>query len=1249
MGVVYAAHDRERNTRVALKTLRKMAGDTLLRFKNEFRALQDLQHPNLVSLGELIEVDGQWLLTMELVDGVNFLTYVRSVPREGGRTHLSSAIAWGSSTQPDQGLGDATLDDHATHLDAPTGSMGSWPVDEAHIGAERFDEQRLRSGLAQLARGIFALHRAQKVHRDIKPSNILVTREGRVVLLDFGLVAELEERWIESRVVGTFAYMAPEQAMVKPVGPAADWYSMGVVLYETLTGRIPFVGEPAVLLRSKQLLAPAPPRALCPEVPDDLDALCVELLAIDPRDRPHGPEILRRLNVEADVDRARLVPVAALSESFSGPHHLFVGRHSELHALEQAATDARRGAPVVACVQGESGVGKSALVRHFLDQLLVNVPGMVALEGRCYERESVPYKAFDRVVDGLSRFLARLPEAELAPLLPPHVALLAQVFPVLGSVGLIGKAPRTDAEVRDPQELRQRVFVALRELLVRLAAARPLVLSIDDMQWTDADSLALLAEVLRPPDAPALLLLATVRSETSVGGVSAAMRLFGGLKADLRTVQLSGLPQEEAEELASLLLQNVSGGAQISSTAIAHEAGGHPLFIDELIRHSREGQPRRLRLEEALWTRICELEPRVRQLLELVAIASGPLRQEVAARAAAADPPELMRLISLLRVAQLVRTSGMRAGSRIEPYHDRVRESVVANLDPPTRQSWHGRLALALEADAQRDAETLAFHWREAGDGPRAADYAVVAAKQATEALAFDRAAHLYRQALELKPHTEEVARELRLLMAHALSSAGRGPEAAEAYLAGAEGTAEDDAMDLHRRAAEQYLRSGHIDEGLAVLQAVLAREGLKLPQSPRGALASLVMRRAQLRLRGLSFVARPAGELSKHDLSRIDTCWAVSAGLSMVDTVRGADFQTRSLLMSLEQGEPFRVSRALFLEACFVAAVGGPVAKRSASLLRTASEISATQTDPYLDAMVTGCAGVVAFLEGRWRAAHTGAQEAELMLRERCTDVAWEHANLTLYSLWSLFFLGEIGEMARRIPRQRQAALHRGDLYLATNLSTGILNLYNLVHDDVATARRQTAETFGQWSRRGFHVQHFLELYSQARVDFYAGEGQGAYARVQQHWSAAASSQLLRAQFVRVIMHELRACAALFLARDAGDKGEKLLAAAERDIKRIAKEKMPWTDPVASLLSGCAEALRGHTESAVAQFQTSIEQAEAADMRFYAMAARHRLGQVVRGDEGRALCGGAEEWLAAQKVQQPRRWFALLTPDLDE
>ena len=315
-GLVYEAIDRERHERVALKTLRSLDGDALLQLKSEFRAVQDIEHTNLIRLGELIRDGDTWFFTMELVDGANFRAYVTG---ESSDAASHSTMQSGGSAAGDR-----------------PGVVESGRV--AH-----FDEARLRDALAQLARGLVALHAAGKVHRDIKPSNVLVTLSGRVVILDLGLVREMSAA-AEEFVVGTALYMAPEQVAGEAVDPACDWYAVGVILYLCLTGRHPFDGNASVVMMKKLEEDPPPPSTLVDDVPADLEALCMALLQREPSARPTGVEVLERLG-----SLAARAPARHLVRAGQRP---FVGRAAEFNVLARAFADVRTGRTVVVVVEG---------------------------------------------------------------------------------------------------------------------------------------------------------------------------------------------------------------------------------------------------------------------------------------------------------------------------------------------------------------------------------------------------------------------------------------------------------------------------------------------------------------------------------------------------------------------------------------------------------------------------------------------------------------------------------------------------------------------------------------------------------------------------------------------------------------------------------------------------------------------------------------------------------------------------------
>ena len=205
------------------------------------------------------------------------------------------------------------------------------------------------------------------------------------------------------------------------------------------------------------------------------------------------------------------------------------------------------------------------------------------------------------------------------------------------------------------------------------------------------------------------------------------------------------------------------------------------------------------------------------------------------------------------------------------------------------------------------------------------------AADQAALALAFDHAARLYRIALELHQGTPAQAGVLWRKLGDALANAGRGSEAAQAYSKAAETATAAETLELKRLASTQLLLSGHIDDGLALLRTLLGPLGLSMPGTARQARLSLVWHRFLLKLRGLKFQKRDESQISAMDLTRIDLCWSAVAGLSMSEPIRGADFQTRGLLLALRAGEPLRIARALAMEAGHRATAGAPAAPRVA------------------------------------------------------------------------------------------------------------------------------------------------------------------------------------------------------------------------------------------------------------------------------------------------------------------------------
>ena len=1249
MGVVYEALDVQTDKLVALKTLTRAEASHISRFKNEFRSLADVSHPNLVALYEFM-ADGQfWFFTMELVQGVNFLEYVRP-GYHAKRVQSSRTPTLRKGSQPPSG------EEMLAAYEAETRQLDSIPTHasdegitqsslESSLSRAKLDVHRLIGALRQVAEGLHGLHETGRLHRDIKPSNVLVTKEGRVVILDFGLVAEVhgQEVYESITLAGTPDYMSPEQGAQLPITAASDWYSVGVMLYQALTGRLPFSGKFFEVMMNKQNFDPPAPSELVRNVPEDLNDLCLALMKRDPKERPDGRDILRVLGHGKTGPPPQ--PVVAASVPSIAPTAPFVGRERQLRELHDAFAATRRGQTMTVYLHGSSGMGKSAMARHFLDQLKETHSDVVVLEGRCYERESVPYKALDGVVDSLTKYLMSLPEAKADALMPREVLALARLFPVMLQVDAVFNAPQREQEIPDPFSLRRKAFAALRELLGRISDRQPLVLYIDDLQWSDADSTTLLEGLLRPPDAPPLLLLLSFRSEDIETRPFLQSLIDKAGTESFAEVHIGALSKSESNQLVRDLLDAKAVSIEPFVDAIIREARGNPFLLEQLARYaltSARTATTGITLAVMLDERLRHLPKGTRQFLDALAVAGRPINPEVVFQAAELSGDELP-LITTLRAAQFLRTGG--AGHALELYHDRIRETLATQLAPAKVIHIHRRLAQALETRGIDDPEALFEHYLGAGERVRAASHAAVAAKKAASALAFDRAAAFYRRALEMAPVRGAELVDLKRGLAEALTNAGRPAEAAQAYLEVAEGTTASQSLNFKRLAAQQLLMGGHIKEGLEVIRSVLSAVGITLPAGPRRALLSLVLKKIQLKLRGLNFKEREASQISEQELFRIDICWSVAAGLGAVDLITGADFQCRQLLLALRAGEPFRVARAMAFEAAQTAARGEPTRKRALQITQRAEELALKVGHPQAIGLAIWSSGVAAYLVGHWKNAARLCERAAEVLRDQCTGVTWELTTANRFMLSAMIYMGEIGEVSRRVPGLLAAALEQGNLFAAMDLRTR-LNVIWLAADDPTRARAEVIEGLKAWPQEGFHLQHYTAMHALAQIELYTADVEVAWKHIQGQWKALEDSMLMRIQVLRIEAFHLKARAALASA-SGGDNGHRLHLA-EKLANRIAGEQVAWGNPFAALVRAAIAHQRGDQSKAIALLKQAVETFDLADIDLYEAVSRRRLGQLLGDERGQRHIDEGDTWMRQRQIVNPEAMTRMMAPGFD-
>ncbi|HKU39754.1 MAG TPA: hypothetical protein VJR89_16450, partial [Polyangiales bacterium] len=621
-----------------------------------------------------------------------------------------------------------------------------------------------------------------------------------------------------------------------------------------------------------------------------------------------------------------------------------------------------------------------------------------------------------------------------------NVHALAHLFPVLKRVRAVAHARVPHHQPTDPHEIRQQAFSALKDLLARLSDWQPLVITIDDLQWGDMDSARMLAHLLGPPDPPPILFIAVYRREEAssspfLRALLLSSPLEGGI-ANTEELPVDPLSADEAAHLARELLRDQPQTDASFAQSISSESEGVPFFIGELAQHVKARAHRlpanlsSVSLDGVIGDRVRELSPAAQRLLEVLSVAARPLEQAVALEAAGIPPGDREALL-LLRAARLIRTRGTRQTDHAETYHDRVREAITAALPAERVREIHARVARASEIWGVGEPEQLVVHYAEAGEGGRAGETALQAARSAANKLAFNRAADLFRKAIELLGDADgSRRRELYEDLGDALSNAGRGGPAAEAYLeAAAAAHGGWDASTLRRKAAQQFLRSGRVEEGTRLLEQLLSEVGVSGFHSNARVLTRLLWNKSVLRFS--TFAMPPANDrtITPQQSQQLETLAAAFREVSAIDMVRGSFLHTQFLRSAIKAAEPSRVLEGVAWEALHLAHSHGIKAQaRVERLLRRSDEL-ATQLGTHQAQATVNLARAACYVGlARFREAYPLARDAERTLREHCPGTYWERSLVMSIRYACVELIGSLRELADEAYVRAREANERDD-----------------------------------------------------------------------------------------------------------------------------------------------------------------------------------------------------------------------------
>ena len=707
MGTVYRATDLELQREVAVKILSATThtSDGRERLIREARAAAALNHPHIVTIHDVGETAGLPFLVMELVAG----------PR------LSQA--------------------------RPT------------------ELSRVVEIAVQICAALEHAHTASIVHRDLKPDNVLLSgtsQAGNVKLADLGLALPADGARISRAgvIVGTAAYMAPEQALGQPVDGRADLYALGVLLYELTTGRVPFTGDDPLTVISQHVHAPVvPPRVLRPDLPRALESVIMRLLAKDPVNRfstaaETRAALLGSLNAEHEVTPSEAASAVAILDALSRGR--LVGRTTELAEVRDLWHRAREGRGHAVLLSGEPGAGKTRLAREVTIQAAVD--GALVLTGGCYEYEATtPYLPF---VEAFRRWVREEQnDDKLRQILGDVATQIAKLAPEIETrLGPFPDRPQLPAH-----EERLLFFDAVAHVFSNIARRQSLLLYADDLHWADRGTLWLLGHLLRQLRDERVLIVGAYRETELDRAHPLAKSLVDWNRERLitRIVLRRFNPDETEAQLSALLGENVSGEFAI---AVHRETEGNPFFVEEVLKALIErGSVRResgrwtrcdvdellipQSVKEAIGHRLDRVSQECNELLRLGAILGKVFTFDELTASAEQSEDALLDALDEATGAQLIAAT---SDDSFSFTHDKIREVLYEEINPIRRRRLHRHVAEGIERNRDKLActvEKLAHHYIQAGDHERGLRYAKQAAAEAQRVFAFDEAIAAYGRA----------------------------------------------------------------------------------------------------------------------------------------------------------------------------------------------------------------------------------------------------------------------------------------------------------------------------------------------------------------------------------------------------------------------------------------------------------------------------------------------------------------------
>jgi Nif-specific regulatory protein len=821
-GIVYKVQDTMNNKVLALKMLNPGKGDrdTVLRLKQEFSFARELNHPNLARVYDFGSaklkdkrtgaLGVRYFFTMDYIEGTNIFHATRTARRKG----------YGSQT--------------AARARTATDGQVIW--------------KNVYPLVVQICRALEYIHSRGLIHYDVKPGNVMVTGTT-VKLLDFGLAREQITQDGEM-IRGTIPYMAPEIIKGLQIDRRVDLYSLGVLLYEMITGRLPFDGDSSTVLGQHIADIPAPLQKLNKEIPGAFQRIVLKLLEKEPSDRFQGAnDVIREINKSTGTRYRTETKEIRESRILTAR---FVGRKKELERLKKAFRNLKsrqenQGARIL-LISGESGIGKSRLVQEFKSWVQLNKG--TTLNGRCYESETIPYQGF---IEPLQKIVS-YGSSEILAKYAPYVAGIVP--------GISKKVKRVKSLIplEPPQEkirLLDNLTRFITEVLTNKAFAG--VFLIEDLQWADEDTIELLTWLARSAalgTESSLLICGTYRTQ-ELEQILPLKRMIDKIKAEkyCEEVPLGRLNESDTTSLVTSMLGKLPD--EVTRKAYL-SAEGNPFFVQEIartliansvIRHENgiwQADIKNLekleipyQVEKIVSRRLATLDNESLRVASTASVIGKGFDSELLASASGCEQEELYRIITGLLRLEIFREKQTHDRYEYEFAHTQIREVLYKRLTSPEKKALHEKVGNSLER-IHRGAEEvvvdrLAYHFIAAANKQKGVSYGIKTAKKSKKTHAHERSIDIYEAVLDLLQPTD-VKQNAQVLedLADSLITIGNYEEAERRYHALLSFIASDreKSAEIRAKLGSVYSKKGEYDTAIQHLETSLENASKKaLPE----------------------------------------------------------------------------------------------------------------------------------------------------------------------------------------------------------------------------------------------------------------------------------------------------------------------------------------------------------------------------------------------------------------------------------